>query len=456
MDDCSALIRKQKEYFETGATRPLDFRLTALRKLGDAIRAREGDLLEALRQDLNKSAFEAYASEIGIVLKEIRFVAKRLRAWMRPRKVKTPLTHVGSRGAIYSEPYGVALIVAPWNFPFQLAVAPLVGAIAAGNCAVIKPSELTPRTSAALAALIRDVFDEAYVAVVPGDAETSRSLLAEPVDYIFFTGGTAVGQLVMEAASKRLTPVTLELGGKSPCLVHEDANLRLAAKRIAWGKFMNAGQTCIAPDYLYVHESVLQPFLGHLKRAIAELYGEQPLANRAYTRIVSDKHFRRLQAFLGSGTVATGGKTDAEALRIEPTVLTGISPDDPVMADEIFGPILPVLAYRELDPVLAAIRGRPKPLALYLFSESKAVQSQVLAKVSFGGGCVNDTVYHFTSPYLPFGGVGGSGMGAYHGRSSFDLFSHRKSVLKQTTKFDLPFRYPNAKHALKRIKRFLK
>ncbi|MBB6671961.1 aldehyde dehydrogenase [Cohnella nanjingensis] len=456
MDSCTALIRKQQAFFETGQTKPLAYRQEALRQLGNAIRKHERGILQALRQDLNKSEFEAYASEVGIVLKEIRFVMKHLRSWARPRKVKTPLTHIGSRSSIYPEPYGVVLIIAPWNFPFQLAIAPLIGAIAAGNCAVVKPSELTPRTSEVLALLIRETFGAEYIAVVQGDAETSQALLAEPVDYIFFTGGTAVGKVVMEAAAKRLTPVTLELGGKSPCIVHEDANLKLAAKRIAWGKFMNAGQTCVAPDYVYVHQSVKTAFLDHLKRAIDELYGANPLANASYTRIVSDKHFRRLQAFLADGVAAAGGQSDPNALLIEPTVLTEVSPDAPVMQDEIFGPILPVLAYQDIGQVIEAINRRPKPLALYIFSESKPIQRQVLNDASFGGGCVNDTVYHFTSPYLPFGGVGGSGMGAYHGRSSFELFSHRKGVLKQTTLFDIPFRYPNAKHALRWIKRFLK
>lgn len=452
----AALIDKQRAFFHTGKSREIAFRKDALRRLGKAIRKYEHEIIQALKLDLNKSEFEAYSSEVGIILKEIRFIAKHLSAWARPRKVRTPLTHIGSRSAVYYEPYGVALIIAPWNFPFQLALAPLLGAIAAGNCAIVKPSELTPHTSEAIAKLIGEIYEEEYVAVVQGGAETSRALLAEKVDYIFFTGGISVGKIVMEAAASHLTPITLELGGKSPCIVHKDANLKLAARRIAWGKFMNAGQTCIAPDYLYVHQSVQTAFISHLKSAIQELYGTDPLRNNSFTRIVSDKHFDRLQSYLNNGTVHIGGGSNRDSLMIEPTVLTEVTPEDPVMQDEIFGPILPVLEYQELEQVLTDINNRPKPLALYIFSENKTVQDHVLTTATFGGGCVNDTVYHFTSPYLPFGGVGNSGMGAYHGRSSFELFSHRKSVLKQTTLFDLPFRYPHMKNGLKTIKRFLK
>ncbi len=456
MSDYEARVQKMKDCFRTHQTKDIGFRLNALMKLGDAIRKHERSITEALAADLNKSEFEAFASEIGIVLKEISFVRKRLRRWAKPRKVRTPLTHIGSRSAIHSEPYGVVLIIAPWNFPFQLAIAPLVGAIAAGNCAVVKPSELTPHTSEAIAAMIRETFPEEYIMVVQGGADASQALLDIDIDYIFFTGGTSVGKVVMEAAARHLTPVTLELGGKSPCIVHEDARLDLAAKRIAWGKFMNAGQTCVAPDYVYVHQSVQEAFLSRLKEAIGQLYGASPLTSGNYTRIVSEKHFERLARLLENGRTAVGGGCDRDGRLIEPTVLTEVAPDAAVMRDEIFGPILPILTYTDLDDVVSAINDRPKPLALYVFTESKEVQRRVLGRTSFGGGCVNDTVYHFTSPYLPFGGVGPSGMGAYHGRSSFELFSHRKSVLKQTTLFDIPFRYPHRKNGLKTIKRFLK
>ncbi|BCG56924.1 aldehyde dehydrogenase [Paenibacillus sp. URB8-2] len=456
MESYSWIFEKQQSYFTSGATQELSYRIDALRRLKGSIRAHERQLLNALKSDLNKSEFEAYSTEIGIVLEEIGFTLKHLRAWAKPRKVKTPITHWGSKGFIYSEPYGVSLILAPWNYPFQLAVAPLVGAIAAGNCAVLKPSELTPRTSETISEIIRASFQEEYVSVIQGGIETSEALLKEKFDYIFFTGSVPVGKIVMEAAARHLTPVTLELGGKSPCIVHEDANLKLAARRIAWGKFMNAGQTCVAPDYIYVHQSVKDRFLSELRDAVKELYGEQPLLNPGYTRVVSRRHFDRLEAFLGNGTMLFGGGTDKENLTIEPTVLEDIGWEHPVMKEEIFGPILPVLGYQHLSEAAYGIRNQPGPLALYLFTESKSVQEEVLKSVSFGGGCINDTVYHIVSPYLPFGGVGNSGMGAYHGQAGFDTFSHRKSVLKQTTRFDLPFRYPNRKNGLKQIKRFLK
>jgi aldehyde dehydrogenase (NAD+) len=452
MENYNALVEKQRAYFLTGKTKDLEFRIKALEKLRQVVQSHELELTGALKADLNKSEFDAYATEIGFVLYEIRFVLKHLKSWMKPRKVKTPMTHIGSVSMIYPEPYGVSLIIAPWNYPFQLAVAPLIGAIAAGNCAILKPSELTPTTSALLAKLINENFQDDFIAVVEGDVATSQALLAEQFDYIFFTGSVPVGKVIMEAAAKNLTPVTLELGGKSPCIVDEKANLKLAAKRIAWGKFLNGGQTCIAPDYLYVQKSIKEPFLLLLKEAIADMFGEI----ETYTRIVSEKHFLRLQEFLQHGLIYVGGDSDQEALKIEPTVLTNITWNDPVMADEIFGPILPVLEFEDIDEVIHQIQQKPNPLALYVFSESNDVQNKVINHISFGGGCINDTIYHITSPYLPFGGVGSSGIGAYHGKGSFDTFSHEKSVLKQTTKFDIPFRYPNVKDGLKKIKMFLK
>ncbi|WP_134684918.1 aldehyde dehydrogenase [Brevibacillus migulae] len=456
MENYRSLVEKQKQYFRTGATKDIAYRLNALQTLRDGIKNHEQKFIDALKADLNKSEFEAYSTEIGIVLEEIRFTLKHLRKWAKPQKVKTPLTHIGSTGYIYPEPYGTALIISPWNYPFQLAIAPLIGAIAAGNCSILKPSELTPKTSAVLGELIHALFPEEYITVVQGGVETSQALLQEKTDTIFFTGSVPVGKIVMEAASKNLIPVTLELGGKSPCIVHEDANIKLAAKRIAWGKFLNAGQTCIAPDYLYLHQSIREKFLTHLHESIKELYGERPLTNPNYTRIVSERHFDRLASFLTNGVIRIGGNTNKDGLAIEPTVLTRITWDDPVMQDEIFGPILPVLEYSQLSEVIEGIRNHPNPLALYVFTESDATAQEVLQSISFGGGCVNDTVYHVASPYLPFGGVGSSGVGAYHGKGSFDTFSHHKSVLKQTTLFDIPFRYPNMKNGLKKLKYFLK
>lgn len=456
MINYSELLSKQRNYFQTGATKNLAFRIKALQKLNQVIREGEKRLIQSLKEDLNKSEFDAYSTEIGIVLEEIRYTLKNIRSWAKPKKVKTPLTHIGAKSYIYPEPYGVAFIIAPWNYPFQLAVAPLIGAIAAGNCAVIKPSELTPRTSLVLAELINSHFPEEYIAVVEGGKETSEALLKENFDYIFFTGSVQVGKIIMESAAQHLTPVTLELGGKSPCIVHVDANLKLAAKRIAWGKFMNAGQTCIAPDYVYVDKKVKDEFLAYLKGAVNELYGQEPLKNVNYTKIVSERHFKRLRSFLSEGKIFYGGKSSEEKLMIAPTVLTDITWDHSVMEDEIFGPILPVLEYRQLSEAVEEIRNRPKPLAFYLFTESSDVQDRLLKQVSFGGGCINDTVYHIANPYLPFGGVGDSGIGAYHGKGSFNTFSHEKSILKQTTLFDIPLRYPNFKNGLKYIKMVFK
>ncbi|MBM7713717.1 aldehyde dehydrogenase (NAD+) [Bacillus thermophilus] len=451
MDSFLALISSQRDFFRTGQTKDIPFRLQSLQTFRNAVKLYEKELMAALKADLNKSEFEAYTTEIGMILNELRFTMRQLRSWTKPTKVKTPITHIGSTSYIYPEPYGTALIISPWNYPFLLAAAPLIGAIAAGNCAVIKPSELTPRTSAVFAKMIQDVFPRKYIAVVQGGVETSEALLREKFDKIFFTGSVSVGKVVMKAAARHLTPVTLELGGKSPCIVHEDANLKLAAKRIAWGKFTNAGQTCIAPDYIYVHQRIKDKFLGLLKEAIDEMYSGQTI-----TRIVNEKHFNRLVSFLDQGSIFTGGKANREKLSVEPTILTNITWEDTIMKEEIFGPILPVLEYGELNEVIEGIHQHPNPLALYLFSKGSETKKEIVNSVSFGGGCINDTIYHFANPHLPFGGVGTSGIGSYHGKNSFDAFSHQKSILKQTNLFDIPFRYPHMKNALKRIKMFLK
>ncbi|MGX6443309.1 aldehyde dehydrogenase [Neobacillus sp. K501] len=456
MESFNELLTKQRTFFYTGQTKEISYRIDALTRLKEMIKSHEGELMAALKSDLNKSEFDSYVTEIGILLEEIRFTLKHIKTWSQPRKVKSGLAQAGSKSYIYPEPYGVALIISPWNYPFQLAIAPLIGAIAAGNCAVIKPSELTPATSRLIGELIPKTFPEEYIRVVQGDAETTQALLKEKFDYIFFTGSVPVGKIIMEAAAKHLTPVTLELGGKSPCIVHKDANLKLAAKRIAWGKFINAGQTCVAPDYLYVHQAVKEEFISSFKEAIKELYSDDVFKNGEFTRIVSKRHFDRLQTFLEKGEILYGGRHESGSLTIEPTVIGGISWENPIMQEEIFGPLLPVLEYDDEITMINTINDRPKPLALYIFSESKEFQERILNHISFGGGCINDTVYHLSSPYLPFGGVGESGIGAYHGKGSFDVFSHEKSVLKQTTSFDLPFRYPNRKNALQQIKRIIK
>lgn len=452
----SSLITKQKDYFYNGKTRDIIGRKKYLQKLYEGIQRYEAEIFKALKLDLNKSENESYTTEVGYTLKEISFISKHLGSWSKPKRVKTAMTHIGSRGKVVPEPYGVTLVIAPWNYPFQLAMAPLVGAIAAGNTVVLKPSELTPNVSSIITKLVREVFPEELVAVVEGGVEESTALLQEPFDYIFFTGSTSVGKIVMEAAAKQLTPLTLELGGKSPCIVHHDAKLQLAARRIVWGKFLNAGQTCVAPDYIYVHKSVRDQFIEELRNEIRNQFGANPLQNDKYVRIVSERHFDRLCRFLEEGESVIGGAYSRDTLHIAPTVLTNISWDDAVMKEEIFGPILPILEYEQIEEVVKIVQEQPKPLALYAFSESKHIQEIVTKNISFGGGCMNDTVYHLASPYLPFGGVGSSGLGSYHGEQSFRTFSHYKSILSQTTTFDMKIRYASTKSALKFIRKLLK
>ncbi|WP_308639944.1 aldehyde dehydrogenase [Paenibacillus silvisoli] len=450
------LLERQQTWFQTGESRSYAYRLTQLKKLKQAVVEREAAILEALRSDLGKSEHEAYTLEIGPFYAEINFAIKHLRRWMKPKRVKTPMTHLGSRSWIMPEPLGSVLIVSPWNYPFNLTLTPLIGAIAAGNTAIIKPSELSVATAGIIEALISENFPPAFIAVVQGGADTSRELVALPFDHIFYTGGTEVGKLVMAAAAQHLTPVTLELGGKSPCIVHHDASIALAAKRIAFGKFLNSGQTCVAPDYLLVHRSVKDALLEALAQAVASFYGDEPLKHPDYGRIASRRHYDRLKSFLQDGKAAFGGGSDDEALRIAPTVLEDVAWSSPVMQEEIFGPILPVFAYEDLQEAIALVNARPKPLALYVFSRSEAVQRRLTSSLSFGGGCINDTMLHLGSPYLPFGGVGQSGTGSYHGEQSFLTFSHRKSVLKQTTAFDFPFRYPSFKNGVKIIRMLMK
>lgn len=452
----STVVEEQKQYFFRGKTRGLTTRLGHLRTLKKVIKAYESKIVQALHHDLNKSEYEAYLTEIGIVLEEIRFVCKRLKRWAKPKKVKTALTHTGSKGVVIPEPYGTVLIIAPWNYPFQLAISPLIGAIAAGNTAVLKPSELSPAVSALLVQIIEEVFPPQCVSVIEGGVEVSTELLKQKFDYIFFTGSSHVGKVVMEAAAKHLTPVTLELGGKSPCIVHRDADVKLAAKRIAFGKFTNAGQTCIAPDYLLVHREVKASLIKELQRVSVEFFGERPLEESNYGKIVSERHFDRLVRFLQDGAIVAGGRADRQTLKIEPTVLDGLTWDAPIMQDEIFGPLLPIIEYDNPAEFIEKIRERPKPLAFYLFAQDRELKQELIEKISFGGGCINDTLMHIATPYLPFGGVGESGMGSYHGEESFKTFSHYKSVLQQTSLFDFPFRYPSSKNGLRIIKRLLK
>ncbi|MEA5541017.1 aldehyde dehydrogenase [Limnoraphis robusta Tam1] len=433
------LIQQQRQFFATGQTKNVNFRREQLQRLKQAIIDHQGDIIAGVKADLNRPEFEAYF-EIASV-SEVNYAIKHLKSWTKPKKVPTSIDQFPASAQIFPEPLGVVLIIGPWNYPFQLMISPLVGAIAAGNCAILKPSEIAANTSKVVAKMIQKTFDPAYVAAVEGGVETSQALLAQKFDHIFFTGGTKIGKIVMEAAAKHLTPVTLELGGKSPCIVESDVQLDYTAKRIAWGKFLNAGQTCIAPDYLLVHRKIKTPLLEKIKQNIQEFYGENPEKSPDYCRIISPRQFERLAGFLQNAKVIVGGQTNPEDHYIAPTLLDQVSWDDPVMQEEIFGPILPVLEYNDLGEAIAQINSRPKPLALYLFSKDQAKQQQVLQNTSSGGVCLNDTVMQVGVTNLPFGGVGESGIGSYHGKASFDTFSHYKSVLKKFFWLDPNWRY---------------
>lgn len=453
MSDINTILNKQKAFFSTGNTRTTAFRKEQLVNLRNAVKKNEDRIFSALQKDLGKSNYESYLTEVGLLLEEIGYTLKHIRSWIKPRRVRTPILHFPASSRIIPEPYGVALIIAPWNYPFQLALAPLVGAIAAGNCAVIKPSEYSKHTSRLMAELIRDIFEPDYITVVEGDAEVNQALLKEDFDTIFFTGSVPVGKIVMAEAARNLTPVTLELGGKSPVIVDENVNLQLSARRIASGKFINAGQTCIAPDYLMVHEKIKDKFVQLFKEQLDRFFGGTPQTHSDYPRIISDRHFERLVDFLDNGTIIHGGEHNAGNRYIAPTLLENVSWEDPVMQEEIFGPVLPVLTYNDVSEVVQAVNSRPKPLALYLFTNNRAIQKRVLSEVSYGGGCVNDTLIHLATPHLPFGGVGESGMGNYHGKASFDAFTHYKSVLTNSFLFDNPFRYPPYGNKLGLVKR---
>lgn len=456
MDDIRAIVAKQKAHFITGQTLPRAFRAEQLKRLADWMDAHEQDILSALSLDLGKSAFEAYLTEFAMVKQELSDARSHLRAWMKPKRARTAIGQIPGRCRILSEPYGVALIMSPWNYPFQLAVAPLIGAICAGNCAVVKPSAYAPATSALISGMLGECYPPEYVAVVEGGRAENTALLEQAFDYIFFTGSPAVGRLVMEKASAHLTPVSLELGGKSPVIVDESADIPLAARRLMWGKLINAGQTCVAPDYVLVHSRLEKALVEALTAECRRMFGDEPLLNDEYPKIVNRKHLDRLLSLLSSGTVALGGQADIQNRKLAPTILTDVDWASPVMSEEIFGPILPILRYESLDDALARIRERPKPLALYLFTQDRAVERRVLDSVSFGGGCVNDTIMHLATSHMPFGGVGESGMGRYHGRWSFETFSHQKSVLWRGARPDVPLRYAPYAGKLPLLKRLIR
>jgi aldehyde dehydrogenase (NAD+) len=447
------LLQRQRDFFATGATREADFRLAHLQRLREAIVRYQDEIVAAATADLGRPAFEGYF-EVGAI-SELDYVIKHFRAWMRPRKVSLPLNQKPGAAWIQPEPLGVVLIIGPWNYPFQLMISPLVGAIAAGNCAILKPSELAPATSQVLAKLVAETFDPAHVALIEGGVETAQALLVERFDHVFFTGGERVGKVVMQAAAQHLTPVTLELGGKSPCIVTPDVDLAVTARRIVWGKFLNAGQTCIAPDYLLVHESIQPALVEALKQRIQACYGDHPAQSPNLSRIVNERQFDRLVGLLNRGNVLIGGDHNHQERFIAPTLIDGITWDDPIMKEEIFGPILPILTYRTLDEAITAINQRPNPLALYLFAKDKAIQNQVLHQTTSGSLCINDVILQVAVWDLPFGGVGNSGVGSYHGPHSFNTFSHLKSVLKKPFWMDLDWRYPPYEGKIQLFKRFI-
>lgn len=456
--DFAATLQRHRTFFQSGATRPLDFRRAQLNKLLVALDLHEAELLAALQADLRKSPDQAYATEIALVQAEIRHALKYLRRWTSPQRGRTPWFVSPARGWVQPEPFGVALIFSPWNYPLQLLFAPLVSAIAAGNCAVLKPSEIAPHTADMMVRLIRENFAEKFISIVTGGVDVAEALLRERFDKIFFTGGTQAGRAVMTAAARHLTPVTLELGGKCPAIVCADAPIQLAARRIAWGKFLNAGQTCVAPDFVLVERSVRDAFVAALQKSLLEFYGDDPSQSKDLGRIVNQRHFDRLVNYLRDGKIVHGGNHDTKNLFIAPTILAGVSLDSSVMQEEIFGPILPILEFDKLDDALASLRLRPTPLALYVFTRDRDIETRVLTEVRSGGACVNDVVSHVVGTGLPFGGLGESGLGAYHGRTGFEAFTHQRAVMRRALWVDPPFRYPPPKlglAALKRAIRFL-
>lgn len=433
----------------------LEIRKKRLSDLKKVIKTHEVLIQKAIKDDLGKSNFESYMVEIGFILEEINHAIKHIDSWVKPKKVRTPLSLFPGRSYIYPSPYGTVLIISPWNYPFQLTMGPLIGAIASGNHVVIKPSEFAPHTSNAMKAILQKVFQGNEVQYVEGGVEVTQALLKQKFDYIFFTGSTEVGKVVMRAAAENLTPVTLELGGKSPLLIEESANIDLAAKRCIWGKSLNAGQSCVAPDYVLVPEHLQEQFIERAKHYINVFFGQDSLQSENYARIINHKHFDRLEQFLTKDKIAVGGSKSRDDKFIAPTILKNVSWNDSVMEGEIFGPILPVLTYKNIEIAVQDINARPKPLAFYLFSENKAQIEKIISKVSFGGGCINDTMVHLGNPNLPFGGVGASGMGSYHGKKSFETFTHYKAVFKQGF-LDIPIKYPPYKGKLGWLKFFLK
>lgn len=450
------LADNQRNYFKTRQTFSVDNRISILKKLYKTIQDFEPEINAALQEDLGKCEIDSYMCETGMTLHEIRYQIKHIRKWNRPKRMPTELANFHAKSFTIPEPYGCVLIMSPWNYPFLLTMQPFVGAIAAGNCCILKPSAYSPATSAVIKKIIEAVFPPSYAAVVEGGRAENTELLNTRFDYIFFTGGTTVGKLVMEKAAVNLTPVTLELGGKSPCIVDDTCNVKLAAKRIVFGKLLNCGQTCVAPDYVFVDKKVKASFIKYAKEYMLKMYGEKPFGNPEYGKMVNKKHFQRVLGLIDSSKVVHGGESNADTLQIAPTILDNVTAQDAVMQEEIFGPVLPILTYETLEEAENFITEREKPLALYLFTQNKETEKRFLNYVSFGGGCINDTIVHLATAQMGFGGVGNSGMGSYHGKKSFETFTHEKSILKKYCWIDVPMRYhPSNKLYEKAIRLFL-
>ena len=451
-----AIVNSQKVFFKTGKTKTIAYRKQLLKQLQSELINQENLIVKALYNDFKKPEFESVITETAIVLQDLKRTINNINKWAKPKRVFPSLLNFPSSDYLYSEPYGTVLIIAPWNYPYQLALAPLIGAVAAGNTVVLKPSELTPNTSALLSKIIKNVFPPEFVTVVEGGVDTSTQLLNQVWDYIFFTGSVGVGKIVAKAAAPNLTPITLELGGKNPCIIDKTANIKLTVKRIVWGKFINAGQTCIAPDYILIDASIKNKFYEVLKDELITIYSKNPEKSSDFARIINKKNFNRLSEMLTNENCIIGGQTNAEDLYISPTIIDEPSLNSKVMEDEIFGPILPVLSFKNLNEVHKIINSYPKPLSFYVFSTNTTQAKKLIKEFSFGGGCINDTVVHFANHKLPFGGVGNSGIGAYHGKYTFDTFSHKKAIVKKANWLDIPLRYAPYSGKLKKLKSLLK
>ncbi len=448
-------ISAQHSFFNSGKTRDVNYRVAKLKELKKVITNNENIIIKALQDDLGKPELEAYATEVGFVLREITLFINNTIKWAKPKKAIDNLINFPSKSYIMHEPYGLMLIISPWNYPFQLCMSPLIGAISAGNCVALKPSEFAPNTSSVIKQIISEVFDSSFVSVFEGDATISQELLNQKFNYIFFTGSDKVAKIVMNNAAKNLTPITLELGGKSPCIVDQTADINLAAKRITWGKFINAGQTCLAPDYILAHSSIKKELINNIKKCIRDFYGTDIKNCGDYTRIINEIHFDRLSKLIEKQKVVFGGKIARKNLFIEPTLMDEVTWDDDIMKQEIFGPLLPFIEYNNIESIISKIQNKKKSLGLYLFTSNKETEKLILNSCSFGGGCINDTISHVANSNLPFGGVGNSGMGCYHGKYSFETFSHKKSIVKKASWIDIPLRYPPYKGKLKWVKKIL-